>query len=386
MGVNVSELFKAIPQKLFDKASAKCPVDRHNNKLTGQTLFKVLLYNLCEDSSISLRTISKSFERHQFLLYHNGRKLTASKSGIADRLKTIDYRYYEQLFFSIRDYHYGKIPEKFKSRIKIFDSTSITLSSKLLKHGFKTSQGDYNQIKCSVGFDSFPHSVHFGVESKDNSENVSLKTAIQSASFSKNDIVVFDRGINSRKVFQELQDAGIKFVTRLNETASYELIKENELQEIESDEIELLQDCMVKLKNKAKVVINTELRLIKVRSHKHNKVLVFLSNLTDIDDFPASEIAGIYKKRWDIEVFFKFMKQHLHVKHFLSRDLNGIKVVCYIILITALLILLFKELNGIGSFKEAKIMFTDQLRSMLTYEIIVLHNHDPCKLSKFFDL
>ena len=88
--------------------------------------------------------------------------------------------------------------------------------------------------------------------------------------------------------------------------------------------------------------------------------------------------------RWDIEVFFKFIKQHLNAKHFLSRDINGIKVVFYIILIAALLILTFKKLNNIDSFKLAKKRFVEQLRRAITYDIILLYQHDPSKFKNSF--
>lgn len=111
MGIKFSDLVRKIPNKLFEEVGAEYKVDRANHKLTGQSLFQILLYNICEEDRISLRVIEESFQRHQFSIYHKGKKLKASKSGISDRLKVIDYKYYEAIFTKLRGVfaRYGRI-------------------------------------------------------------------------------------------------------------------------------------------------------------------------------------------------------------------------------------------------------------------------------------
>ena len=75
------------------------------------------------------------------------------------------------------------------------------------------------------------------------------------------------------------------------------------------------------------------------------KPLWFLTNKFDLS---IEEIIEVYKRRWDIEVFFRFIKQELNFKHFMSTNINGIKVILYMTLILAMLILMFKKLNNIG--------------------------------------
>ena len=318
--------------------------------------------------------------RHQFSLYHKGKELKASKSGISDRLRSIDYRYYEAIFIKLRTEFAKEIPPIDSNNIKLFDSTLITLSSKLLKCGFKTSSGFKQQVKFSVGFDGLPCSVRFGDKNSDNSEEVALKAAIKEASLSKEDIVVFDRGISARKTLQEFKQTGVQFVTRLNDKANYKVIKDSGLVAQTAGELELVGDYIVYLRSKDIQWVKEEFRLIKA-INKAGKELIFLTNLTDLT---AAEITEIYKMRWDIEVFFKFIKQHLNTKHFLSRDINGIKVVFYMILISALMILTFKKLNKIDSFKLAKKRFVEQLRRAITYDIILLYRHDPSEFKSSF--
>ena len=387
MQVYFSDLMAHVPKNLFDKVGAEFKVDRCNHKLTGKSLFQILLYNFCEEDQISLRIIEDSFNNHQFKLYHNGKPLKASKSGISDRLKTINYKYYESIFMTLQDTFSKKIPEHGKQRVKRFDSTLVTLSSKLLKNGFKVPIGDKHQIKFSIGFDGLPRTVRIGSMKSDMSENVALRNAIKEASLSKDDIAVFDRGISARKTFKDFSKSGIRFVTRLNANANYRVIEQRPLEKVnlkdsENCELEIVSDSIVQLRSRDVHWVKENFRLIEAINKTTKKTFLFLSNIIDLS---AIEITEIYKARWDIEVFFKFIKQHLNTKHFLSRNLNGIKVVFYMILIAALLILTFKITNKIESFKFAKRRFVEQLRRALTYDIIHLYRDNPERFRQSFD-
>ncbi len=121
-------------------------------------------------------------------------------------------------------------------------------------------------------------------------------------------------------------------------------------------------------------------RLIKSQSKKTNEEIYFLTN---IQDLKAYEITEIYKKRWEIEVFFKFIKQHLHFKHFLNYSENGIKVTMYMTVIVAILILIYKKINEIKSYKIAKYEFTEELNMEIIKEIVVICDGDPSKSPLF---
>lgn len=155
---------------------------------------------------------------------------------------------------------------------------------------------------------------------------MTIKGAIKQASLSEKDIVVFDRGISARKTFQECKQSGIGFVTRLNDKANYRVIKNNSTAGLNNVDLEILEDSIVELGSRDIQWIKEEFRLIKARNKITGKELIFLTNL---DNLSAMEVTEIYKMRCDIEVFFKFIKQYLNTKHFLSRDINGIKVIFY---------------------------------------------------------
>lgn len=382
MSITFSEIMNKIPSKLFEDTRCEYPVDRCNHKITGKTLFELLLYNLCEENRISLRVIEDSFSHHGLKIMHKGEKIKVSRSGLSDRLKTIDYRYYEAIFYKLRTIFTSEVPREEDLSLVLFDSTLVTLSSNLLKCGFKVPNGSQKQMKFSVGFDGLPHSVRFGETPSDNNEDVSLKDAIKKVSLSKDDIVVFDRGLSARKTFKEFSESGIQFVTRLNDKANYKIIKNNAITTPQEDpQLHIEFDGIVHLRSKDVHWVKQDFRLIKAIKKNTGQEFLFLTNLHELT---AQEIASIYKKRWDIEIFFKFIKQHLNAKHFLSRHLNGIKVVFFMILIAAMMILIFKKRNKIDSFKRAKKQFTEQLKRALTYEIILIYKDDPNKFAKIF--
>ncbi len=89
-----------------------------------------------------------------------------------------------------------------------------------------------------------------------------------------------------------------------------------------------------------------------------------------------AEIIDIYAKRWDIEVFFRFIKQELNFSHFLSTNKNGIKIVLYVTLILAILILVYKKLNNIG-YKTAVRRFRIELDEIIMKMTIIFAGGDP---------
>ncbi len=102
--------------------------------------------------------------------------------------------------------------------------------------------------------------------------------------------------------------------------------------------------------------------------------MYFISN---IEDLTKEDITEIYKMRWDIEVFFRFLKQELNFSHLVSRSHNGILVMLYMTLITAMLLLVYKQVNEVTGYKIAKIKFINELDQELMKEIIIACNGDP---------
>ncbi len=380
MSIKVSELIKLVPEELLDRLSAKTKVDKSNTyKLTGKSVFQILFYSLVEEDRASLRVIEDVFKRQGFKFYYNGDEIKSSRSGLSDRLKVINYEYFEQIFHELGNSLSKYMPEDTASKLMLFDSTIVTLSSKLLHIGHGTTK-DKNQIKFSIGYNGLPLSCKIRADKSSMSEDVALRDAIMSHGLSKSDIAVFDRGICSRKVFTNFSETGIMFVTRLKDKTNYRVKALTPgFTQFETDDLRYEEDAIVQLRSKDVHWVKQEFRLVKVYNKKSEIYMYFLTNILDL---PADQIAMIYKKRWDIEIFFKFIKQYLNAKHFLSRSLNGIKVVFYMILTLAMMILAYKKLNAIDSFKMAIMEFREGLRRLITYEIVKYYQEYPDKLNR----
>ena len=123
-------------------------------------------------------------------------------------------------------------------------------------------------------------------------------------------------------------------------------------------------------------------RLVEGILKSDGEKVLFLSNLPE-DEFTANQIAEIYKNRWNIERFFRFIKQELNFKHYFSRQWNGIQVMIYIILIPSILLLSYIKLNKLKGYKIPKISFCNQLQNEIIKEVIIHCGGDPSKLQTF---
>ena len=115
------------------------------------------------------------------------------------------------------------------------------------------------------------------------------------------------------------------------------------------------------------------------------KTLISILYQTILDDLTAIEITDIYRLRWEIERFFRFIKQNLNFSHLISRDYNAIKTMAYVMLIAAMFIALYAKLNERNGFKINKLKFLYELEAELVKELIILCNGDPNLLNQYLD-
>lgn len=386
--ISVKSLFSMVDTGILESIAIETKVNYKAKKLSGETVFKLLLMSILDNTKISLRIMEKTFSNSLFKIYSGIEKeQTIRFNSISERLSVIESSYFEKIYKHVLLLSKKYVHEK-DYLIRQYDSTCISISSKLLKKGMVNGLKDKNgvhtkkQVKFTVGlFEKLPEIVDFYNEQQYIGEDLTLSQTILKSNIGNNEIVVFDRGLKKRKIFKEFSQKNIYFVTRINPTKSIKVIKENPIDKrAETDSLKLISDQEINLYHQAKIRLKFPFRLIKAVSKKTNENIYFITNINDLS---AQEITEIYKKRWEIEVFFKFIKQHLHFKHFSSYSENGIKVMMYMTMITATLILLYKKLNKINSFKAAKYEFTEELNMEIIKEIVVICDGDPFKSPLF---
>jgi Transposase DDE domain len=361
--------------------SAETKADYKVHKLKGSVLFRLLVYSLLTNRQVSLRVLETVFNSYHF------KAVCCLEAGehtrfnsLRDRIATIQSEYFQKLFYHCFD-TYSKVMNNEHPALIRYDSTMVAISAALLHFGIRAGEKtEKKQVKFTIGFDGLlPRSASVFTQAQYTSENRALAEAIMEASVGPGDIAIFDRGLQSRSKLCQMDAAGIYFVTRLKTDARMEVISSNKVIKpkkgapptvcIGSDSSVYLFDRSGKVKQ--------PFRLIKASLTKTGQPIWFLTNIRGMD---AYQIAAIYKKRWDIEVFFKFIKQELGVKHILVRTVNGVEVMLYVTLITAMLLKVYQRGNKLKGYKITKMRFAQELEEDLIRKIVILCGGDPEKM------
>jgi len=356
-------------------------VDAQVKKLSGEVIFKLLLFSMLNSEKLSLRVMEKLLQSAQFKSFSGYDILDSKYNSIRDRICTINAEYFEKLFANIFAIYNKELKEE--HALSKTDSTYIALAAKLFTEGMKTGDETTRFVKYGVNLKgSLPASVKIFTGQQHLSEDVALPELINDSSYLEGHIVVFDRGLRSRKAFEKFTDAGKWFITRSSLDIRCKAERSKDIGEKPSGStVTIISDQIGKLNSKEQKITQHNYRIIKATIDKSGEQICFLSNMLEED---AYLIAAWYKQRWEIEVFFKFIKQHLNAKHLVSRDENGIKVMLYMTMIVAILILAYKKINKLKGFKITKLQFELELENELIREIVILCGGDPAKARHLF--
>jgi hypothetical protein len=378
--VTAKELLKLIPDEEFTKLLIDSKVDYQVKKLYGRNLFYILLYGLLESSRMSLRSLEDVYKSNKFkFLFNLNNQKNVKFNTISARLSNVNIEFFEnvyELIYKIFSSQYSS-REALTYKITKVDSSMVCEIANKLEEGMivgtKKEKGK-KQIKYTISLtDILPSSVEMFTEQTELSEDVTIpKVILKNLDKKQDNIFVFDRGLQSRNQFCKLDENEFKFVTRVREVARHEILRSyNVPKDLKVGNLHVLSDDKVYLFGKHKKVEHP-FRLIK-SINERDEPIWFLSNEFSIS---INEIIEIYKRRWDIEVFFRFIKQELNFKHFVSTSKNGIKVILYMTLILAMLILIYKKYNNVG-YKTAKRRFYYEIEDMILVMVAQLSGGDP---------
>lgn len=382
--MEVSQLLSLLPEDLLDELALSTNVNKFTKKLHGELVFKLLLHCILSYKDNSLRTMESAYESIGFkLLNVKTSSEHISYSSISERLSVIDPVYFEKLYeYCIERYSAFLTPQK--EPLIRFDSTIIALSGKLLKVGYQIKGGNaahLKMLKFTIGLSTLPVSVHFFTEQMYSGENESLKKAVLSFKSGKGDVIsVFDRGLTSRKAYDDFVERDIPFISRLGIKGKMQAITDNELSHpIQTSTLDIYSDSTVYLFKAQGLKAKHPLRCIEALRKGTGEKIIFITNIKQLS---ATDITMLYKQRWDIEVFFKFIKQELNFSHLINRSENGIKVMLYCTLIAAILLIVYKEQNGLKGYKIMKQKFVHDLEKSLMKDFVILCGGDPDMVDK----
>ncbi len=336
----------------------------------------------------SLRDICLCLKAHEDILYALGMATSVNESLLSRANEKQDYRIYEGLGKALI-----KIVQPLYSKMRLeyiapqdhdlyaLDSTTISCSLKLLDWAVgKYSKG---AVKMHTVIDlrgSIPVFIHI-TDGRCHDSNV-LDMLVPNA------IYTMDKAYIDFEALARIDTEKAYFVTRAKDNMKYEIVSSHYNIDTSTG---LLEDHRIRLTGvKSSKLYSKELRLIKYCDKETGEILTFISNMTDELELNGLEIANIYRHRWDVESFFKLIKQNLTVKHLLGCSENAVKTHLWIAICSYLLLARIKAVyNSPYSISEIRMLISvsaltkKDLKDLVTEPQPLTTNQDVNELTLF---
>jgi hypothetical protein len=352
--ISIIQLLSLIPDEDIRKIAKSTHVDYYTKILDGKSLLCLLLYSLVECQRNSLRTMEDIFNSSAFkFLFNLDSSRKVRYNSISERLSVIKIDFFERCYELIYNQFSQFYSEEEIENLHLIRVDSIMVAeaaNKLMKGmNIGKKKDGKKQIKFTIAFNGkYPCLSELFTDKAYLSEDLAIPKVIHKyAEKNKNCIFLFDRGVSKRQVLCDLNQHSSFFVTRLKDNFRHRVINQIEDGGNRSiGSLELISDQTIQLGTPmSKEFLEDHFRLIIAINPKTKTTYSFLTNLFDTK---VEDILSFYKKRWDIEVFFRFLKQELNFAHITSTSENGMMVMMYMTMIASMLVLTYKRINNVG--------------------------------------
>ena len=339
-----SQVVKFLPQRVFDRVTANY---QGNKSVKHFTCWNQLLCMIFGQLSAreSLRDLTTTIEAHQSKSYHLGFGKSITRSNLSKANEKRNYKIFEEFanhLIGIAQLKNSNNTFDIKGNIYAFDSSTVDLCLSVFcwAHFRKTKAG----IKLHTLFDintKIPVFIHI---TKANIHDVNAMDVIDYEPLA---YYIFDRAYVDYKRLYRITKAKAYFVVRAKSNIKFNRMYSNKVDKatgIKYDQIGKIEGFYTSKDYPKK------LRKVKFVDKEDGKTLVFLTNNFELS---AKDIALLYKQRWQVELFFKWIKQHLKVKTFWGRTENAVRIQINIAIITYCLIsIIAKDLKTNRSIYE----------------------------------
>lgn len=324
-----SQILKLIPRTDFERMVKQTGAQYRSKGLSSWSQFVGMLF--CQlGRAHSLREIEGGLKSCEGKLAHLGIEAPA-RSSLSYANGHRPWELFEKVFYGLFETvaakAVGKKKFRFKNKLVSIDSTVIDLCLSMYDWAkFRRTKG---AIKLHLVLDHDGYLPCFGIITDGKVADVKAAHQIH---FAPETIVVDDRGYNDYRLFAKWTDASVYFVTRMKDNTLFEVVEEHEVPKNRS----ILKDQTIRLSGTgAQEKCPHLLRRVEAIREDTGGTLVFLTNHHGLG---ASTIAAIYKDRWQIELFFKAIKQNLKIKTFVGTSANAVKTQIWTALISMLLL------------------------------------------------
>jgi hypothetical protein len=330
-----SQILQLISRLEFEAAVRKHKAERHARGFTCWGQFIAMLF--CQlGHAKSLREICGGLAASEGKLRHLGLPQAPARATLAYANEHRPWQLYRTMFDqllatcqSLAASQPGTRKKKkfrFKNPLMSLDASVIDLCATMFDWAkFRLTKG---AVKLHLLLDHDGYLPSFAVITEGKKHEVRVARQMR---FTPGTILVFDRGYADYEWFASLIKQGVYFVTRLKENADYGVVEELAIPQRRG----VLRDQVIFFYKLAQAGIDAYFRRIEFYDEEHDRVLVFLTSHTGL---AAATIAAVYKERWQIELFFRALKQSLRVKTFVGTSAQALKTQLWTALIAMLLV------------------------------------------------
>lgn len=333
-----AQMLQTFSRYEFEKAVKSTKTEYHARGFKSWNHFTAMLFGQLSGQD-SLRGIEAGLATQGTKLYHMGIK-AVHRSTLAYANKHRSHELFKIIFYNMLSKIAAVSPKhkfRFKNPLYSIDATTIDLCLSLYDWAkFRTTKG---AVKLHVKLNHAGYIPTFAIVTTGKVHEQKVAPLIP---LEKGDVVVFDRGYNNFGWYATLCSRNIYFVTRIRKNADYKVIERRDVSKYKY----ITSDQTIKVRGYySKQKLEYPLRRIRSKDPETGKHIVLLTN--NFKWSPAT-ISKIYKDRWQIELFFKSLKQQLKVKSFVGTSRNALLSQLWVALIAYLLLSYFKFKSSFG--------------------------------------
>ena len=336
------QIIQKLDRSIFKNLVKKHDTDKHQKGFDSWSHLTSMLF--CHFAkSQSLRDISNGLRSATGNLNHLGNVHPPTKSNLSYQNKHRSWELFRDYYYKLQkelgqQQGFKQVKFRIKSKILLLDASTISLCLSLFDWAkYKTKKGAI-KLHTLLDFDgNLPAYVNItDGKTADNKGAYEIPLIAMS-------VIVADRFYNDFYLLNLWDSNNVFFVIRHKHNLKFTVVKENELPENRHQHI--LKDEIIELTGKTKGKYPKRLRRIGVWDEKNGQVIELITNHLK---WSCNTISELYKSRWDIEIFFRDIKQLLHIKSFIGTSRNAVMIQIWTALIT---ILVLKYLKVIAKYK-----------------------------------
>jgi hypothetical protein len=334
-----AQIIQLLNRSEFKTLVNKYQTDKYTKGINTWTHFVSMLFFQFAHAN-SLSEISNGLKATSGDLNHLGiQKKVPCKSSLSYINEHRNWEFFRDYYMSLykiftNEGNFKQIQFKIKRKIYLLDSTTITLCLSLFDWAkYRTAKGAI-KLHMLLDYDGFLPSFINVTTGK-----VADVKEARRISIPANSVVVADRAYEDYKLLSKWDNSGIKFVIRIKESTGTIGMKENPLPEGKNEDI-LIDEKIILENEETREKYPNQLRRVVIYDRKNDNTIILVTNNFT---WTAKTISELYKGRWNIEAFFKMLKQQLKIKTFIGTSLNAVMIQIWTAMTTILLMKYLKQ-------------------------------------------